>query len=301
MCILFWTVENHPKYKFIFAGNRDEFLRRPTARARFWEEADENILGGIDLEAHPMDNVKNGTWLGINRQGKFAALTNFREQRFKGTVTRGALVRDFLYSRDPVHMAIDYVKSRAEDFGGFSLICFDFGNKNQVEMMYITNRENQLVTELEPEKIYGTKKKYKDSICVLTMTGLSNSILTKPWPKVAQGKELFEKIIKSGNNDPKELTEALFDMLSQPMTDTENVDTIMNNLKERIFIPKFDFPDITGIKEPSYGTRTSTVVLIDYDDNVTFVERDWYDSNLSLCKSGECDERSFRFQIDQVS
>lgn len=85
------------------------------------------------------------------------------------------------------------------------------------------------------------------------------------------------------------------------MTDTENVDTIMNDLKERIFIPKFDFPAITGIKEPSYGTRTSTVVLIDYDDNVTFVERDWYDSNLSLCKSGECDERSFRFQIDQVS
>lgn len=114
-----------------------------------------------------MDNVKNGTWLGINRQGKFAALTNFREQKFKGTVTRGALVRDFLYSRDPVHMVIDYVKSRAEDFGGFSLICFDFGNKNQVEMMYITNRENQLVTELEPEKIYGTKKyKYKDYMCI---------------------------------------------------------------------------------------------------------------------------------------
>ncbi|KAG1148976.1 hypothetical protein G6F37_004487 [Rhizopus arrhizus] len=266
--------------KHIFAGNRDEFLRRPTARARFWEEADENILGGIDLEYHPMDDVKNGTWLGINRQGKFAALTNFRENQFKGTVSRGALVKDFLWSPDSVDTTLEHVKERENSYGGFSLVCFDF-KKKETEMKYITNRENHPLIKLKSKEIYG----------------LSNSILTNPWPKVIKGKEMFKEIIKK--NDKKDLVESLFEMLKtgDPISNTGDTSAIRADFKERIFIPKVDFPPSIELKELSYGTRTSTIVLLDYEGNVTFIERDWYDSNLLPIKSGEYDDRLFEFHL----
>ncbi|KAG0793582.1 hypothetical protein G6F17_008898 [Rhizopus arrhizus] len=252
--------------KHIFAGNRDEFLRRPTARARFWEEADENILGGIDLEYHPMDDVKNGTWLGINRQGKFAALTNFRENQFKGTVSRGALVKDFLWNPDSVDTTLEHVKERENSYGGFSL------RKSPIDKIEI---ERDIRINL----------------------GLSNSILTNPWPKVIKGKEMFKEIIKK--NDKKDLIESLFEMLKtgDPISNTDDTSAIRADFKERIFIPKVDFPPSIELKELSYGTRTSTIVLLDYEGNVTFIERDWYDSNLLPIKSGEYDDRLFEFHL----
>jgi uncharacterized protein with NRDE domain len=139
----------------IFAGNRDEFLKRLTARAHFWDEPHQNVLAGIDLEINPADyHSKNGTWLGITRQGRFCALTNFREQNFRGSISRGALVRDFLYSSDDVYTAVQHVKDQQLDYGGFNLICFDF-KKKPTEMTYCTNRQNQPISNLEPGVIYG--------------------------------------------------------------------------------------------------------------------------------------------------
>lgn len=140
----------------IFAANRDEFLKRPTARAHFWEEPHDNVLAGIDLEAKLL-----GTWLGITKQGQFAALTNFREPNFKGKVSRGVLIRDFLCGNQPVHSAIQSVVDHGADFGGFNLVCFDFG-KSPTDMAYCTNREKQPVIDLEPGVIYG-------NVCVCKM------------------------------------------------------------------------------------------------------------------------------------
>ncbi|KAI8080551.1 NRDE protein-domain-containing protein [Thamnidium elegans] len=277
MCILFWTVDNHPKYRFVFAANRDEFLQRPTSRAKFWDPPHDNILAGTDLEQNIF-----GTWLGITKEGRFAALTNFRETNFQGEVSRGVLVRDFLWSSETVHTAVQHVKDQQTSFGGFSLVCFDFA-KQPTEMEYYTNRENQPITELEPGIVYG----------------LSNSVLTMPWPKVKQGQEILKDILsKYDGEDEEEMTEALFDLLgtSKPMNDPTHLPQVLTDLSERICIPKFDFP-IKTIKQPTYATKTSTVVLIDHNNRVTFIERDWYNEDMSLATPGEYKDVVHHFDL----
>ncbi|KAF1806653.1 NRDE protein-domain-containing protein [Mucor lusitanicus] len=285
MCILFWTVNNHPKYRFIFAGNRDEFLRRPTARAHFWEPPFDNVLAGTDLEKHPDDvDLKNGTWLGITKEGRFSALTNYRESNFRGKVSRGVLVRDFLCDKESVHDSVEHLQAHTNDYGGFSLVNFDF-SKKPADMAYVTNREDQSTVELKPGEIYG----------------LSNSILTNPWPKVKMGKEVFQRIIQQHDLSQQDLIDALFGLLSlsKPMNNDKDIQQIFDDLKERISIPLFNFPGNLGIQEPAYATRTSTIVLIDRDDNVTFIERLWYnETDLSPVNPGEYNDLIFQFSLE---
>lgn len=94
--------------------------------------------------------------MGITRQGRFSALTNYRESNFRGKVSRGVLVRDFLCESESVHDSVQHLQAHKNDFGGFSLVNFDF-SKDPVEMSYITNRENQSTIELKPDEIYGIK------------------------------------------------------------------------------------------------------------------------------------------------
>ena len=94
MCLIFVAWRKHPSYRLVVAANRDEFYARATAPAGFWDEAPE-VLAGRDLEA-------GGTWLAVNRRGRFAAVTNFRDaQRDHSELqSRGHLVTDFLVGDD---------------------------------------------------------------------------------------------------------------------------------------------------------------------------------------------------------
>ncbi|KAI8977131.1 NRDE protein-domain-containing protein [Mycotypha africana] len=286
MCILFWTVDNHPKYRF----NRDEFLERPTARAHYWNEPHGNVLAGTDLEVNPEDQtIKNGTWLGITKDGRFSALTNYREKSFKGHISRGILVRDFLWGNFTVH---EHMESLLKDdyfnqFGGFNLIDLDFSKKDTTDMAYISNREHQSIYDLKPGEIYG----------------LSNSILTNPWPKVVDGKKLFEEVISKHQSDNEdEMIKALFQLLSttKPMTNTGDVEHIYGDLKERICIPLFNFPENLNLKNSAYATRTSTVVLLDYNDNVTFIERMWYnEDDITPATHVNFNDKVYRFTLNK--
>jgi len=71
MCLLLFAYQSHPDYRLILAANRDEFYDRPTRPAAFWDDAPD-ILAGQDLKA-------GGTWMGITKTGRFAAITNYRE------------------------------------------------------------------------------------------------------------------------------------------------------------------------------------------------------------------------------
>ncbi|KAI8971361.1 NRDE protein-domain-containing protein [Pilobolus umbonatus] len=263
------------------ASNRDEYLARPTAVADFWEPPNDNVLAGRDLEVHPSDEVTNGTWLGITRQGKFAALTNYREPAYRGNITRGALVRDFLWSDESVHEGLEVTKEHAAEYGGFNLIYFQF-NKDKTDMAYFTNRGDDTIADLEPGVVYG----------------LSNSTLTTPWKKVEHGRELFGEILDEGVDDECELIDSLFNMLSttEPLNHTDDPILLSEELKEHIFCPKFhNGPD--DARDYTYATRSSTIVLIDYDNCVTYVERNWHDENHELLS--EFNDAVYKFELEE--
>src|SRR5688572_17005131 len=119
MCLILLAWRAHPEYPLIFGGNRDEAYERPSAAAAFWADGPE-IFGGRDLEM-------GGTWLGVARSGRLAAVTNYRDGA--GAVaarSRGELTAAFLRgSAAPRDYLKEVVAPHAQDFRGFSLIVGD--------------------------------------------------------------------------------------------------------------------------------------------------------------------------------
>ncbi len=70
MCLIVFAWKQNAEYPLLLAANRDEFYARPALAATWWEEAPQ-VYAGKDIEA-------GGTWMGINKQGRFAAITNIR-------------------------------------------------------------------------------------------------------------------------------------------------------------------------------------------------------------------------------
>ncbi|MEZ6188620.1 MAG: NRDE family protein [Planctomycetota bacterium] len=68
MCLILFAWRQHPRWQLAVAANRDEFHARRTRTAAF----EGPLLAGKDLES-------GGTWLGVTRGGRFAAVTNVRE------------------------------------------------------------------------------------------------------------------------------------------------------------------------------------------------------------------------------
>src|ERR1700690_4126689 len=116
MCLVLVVWRTHPQYPCLVAANRDEFHARPTAPAAWWSDHPQ-ILAGRDLEA-------GGTWLGMTRTGRFAALTNYRdpEQRQAQAPSRGALVASILMSGDSLERSLEHLRGVSADYNGFSLL-----------------------------------------------------------------------------------------------------------------------------------------------------------------------------------
>jgi uncharacterized protein with NRDE domain len=235
MCLIFIALKSHSKYKLIVAANRDEFYDRPTAAAAFWKDHPE-ILGGRDLQA-------SGTWLGMTKSGRICMVTNFRDLRniIPNAPTRGKLVSDFLLEKSSGEEYLKKLEPRAKKYNGFSLIA------GTVDSLYYLSN-------------------YKEGVILLNsgLFGLSNHLLETPWPKVEKGKAEIEVLLKS----PVVHSADLFRVLSDDSisSDEQLPDTGVGLDLERTLSPAF-------IKSPGYGTRSSTVVLVDYNNRVTFHER----------------------------
>jgi uncharacterized protein with NRDE domain len=94
---------------------------------------------------------------------------------------------------------------------------------------------------------------------------LSNHLLDTPWPKVARGKKALAEVVGRGDAlAPESLIRILFDRVRAG--EAELPDTGVGVELERLLSPLF-------IVSPAYGTRCSTVVLIDRRGTLTFVER----------------------------
>jgi uncharacterized protein with NRDE domain len=253
MCLLFLSIDNHPNYKLVLAGNRDEFYNRKTAAAQFWHD-NENILGGRDL-------VAGGTWLAMTKQGRIGMVTNYRDpQNIKSNApSRGHLVSDFLAGDESTDTYLRRVSENGKMYNGFNLI---IGDKN--DLSYYSNyREG--VEKLAPG-----------------FYGLSNHLLETAWPKVARGKERITPVIERAVIDPEKILDALYD--DHVADDNVLPVTGLPLAQERALSSMF-------IKMEGYGSRCSTVILIDKADQVLFTERVYNTSTFDHTTS------SFRFSL----
>jgi uncharacterized protein with NRDE domain len=234
MCFIVFAYRVHHAYRFIAAANRDEYYERPTSPADFWKEAPQ-VLAGRDLK-------EGGTWMGVTREGKFAAITNYRDPSAvkTGVPSRGKLVSDFLIGSDSAASYVENVSRKGQEYNGFNLICGD-----QRDLFVYSNRG---VTEKLEPGIYG----------------LSNHFLNSPWPKVIKGKKA---LTASLNKKGLDLEKALFALLGdrKMAPDLELPSTGVELEKERLLSSIF-------IESPGYGTRSSSVLLVAINKRVKFVE-----------------------------
>jgi len=236
MCLIVFAYHSHPSYQLVLAANRDEFYDRPTAPADFWPD-NPQVLAGRDLK-------EKGTWLGITRQGKFAAITNYRDPSsfMFGAASRGKLVRDFLCGKRNAEEFIKITHRHDAKYNGYNLILQDADG-----LYHYSNRSGQ-------------KQKITAGI-----HGLSNHLLDTPWPKVARAKKLMKNALSCTGTA---LEEALFALLADRRfpPPAKLPSTGVGKDWERVLSPIF-------IQSPHYGTRSSTVLLIGKNRHVTFIEK----------------------------
>jgi uncharacterized protein with NRDE domain len=243
MCLLLIAIDQHPEYPWIVAANRDEYRDRPTAPMTWWQDHPD-LLAGRDLRA-------GGTWMGVTRQGRFAAVTNYREPRciYPRGLSRGFLVSEFLTGGWTPQAYLAAIKAQARRYDGFNLVVGDVQNG----LLYYGNRGTDSEIRSAPECLGPG------------FYGLSNHRLDTPWPKVVRGKASLADCLATRDTDLEvRLLKALTDT-TQP-ADSQLPDTGVGLALERILAPLF-------INGSHYGTRSCSVVRLDRQGHMIIVER----------------------------
>ncbi len=236
MCLILFAYKARPGKRLILAANRDEFFSRPTASMHFWH-SHPLILAGRDLR-------ERGTWLGINKNKKFAALTNYRDPSLikKNPPSRGQIIKDYLTSNENAADFLNELQKRADHFNGFNILLAD-----QKSLFWFSNKGGN------PEKL--TPGIY----------GISNHLLNTPWPKIKKGKQALKKIVLQKKHLS---TDDLFHLLDSKEVpdDSELPHTGVGIEWERILAPIF-------ISSPEYGTRSSSVMIMNENGHSLISER----------------------------
>ncbi len=254
MCLLVFSWRSHPRYRLIFAGNRDEFHDRPAQALHWWERTGDrerigdrertgDILAGRDLLA-------GGSWLGLSRGGRFGVVTNYRDlQRpLPGAPSRGELLTQWLRAGVSASDFAAALAPRAHEYAGFNLLIAD-----TTQMVYASNRADPFWRVLEPG-----------------VHGLSNHLLDTPWPKLARTRARFEDIVLQAQPPLDDLESILADRA--PAADADLPRTGLTPEWERMLSAPF-IVDARPDAAARYGTRCTTVVLVDADGRTRIRER----------------------------
>ena len=234
MCLIVIAWRAREDLPLAVAANRDEWRDRPAQPAHWWPDHPE-LLAGRDLKA-------GGTWMGITRGGRFAAVTNFRDPADKRStaLSRGTLVTEFLLGDESPARFLSNLSARSHDYNGFNLILGDMAS-----LFYFGSREGE-PRAIEPG-----------------VHGLSNHLLDEPWPKVVQGRLQMEAALAAKDPVPE-----LFDLLSDRdgAPDEMLPATGVGIEWER----RLACALITGA---DYGTRASTVLTVSAGGGARLEER----------------------------
>ncbi|MEH6649681.1 MAG: NRDE family protein [Motiliproteus sp.] len=247
MCLIVFAYKTVPDHRLVLAANRDEFFHRPTRRLDYWPEAP-TLLAGQDLEL-------GGTWLGLTRSGRFAAVTNVR-QGFTHTTpphgreltSRGQLPLDFLLSQQAplgyLQQLLQAEQQRQQFFAGYNLLVDD-GER----FCYSSNRNQQQPRELTPG-VYA----------------LSNAALDTPWPKVADSAAALQRLIEHDHCSIEQLLQLMQDR-SQPEPQRLPDTGVGMEWEQRLGSRFIDSAD--------YGTRSTLVLMSRYDGNTQLCEQSY--------------------------
>jgi uncharacterized protein with NRDE domain len=331
MCIVFVST-THPKYALILADNRDEYVLRPTSRPHWWKHPQTGleVLSSRDLHRPEM-----GTWLGISRTGQVAVLTNYREldntaaHPIHAGRSRGGMVTAWLGepAGAPMRDSIDrFVRDGGvQGVGGFSMVCGKL--RSRAEGLAIVSNRASHVDEVPVFKPDRTK--------ALGLSNAAYD-KSESWPKVTTGTPAFEEIVRehaaSLTQNDDELVSNLFGLLSRdtfPAAEASSLQEAILLLRKSIYIPLIgdarhraemeaarakgkgtwatvdeqdhEPPSLeeatNGFEGGMYGTQRQTVLLVDRDGKVKYVERALWDANGHEVPKGEGDVVE-EFQIE---
>lgn len=242
MCVIFLAWQADPRWPLVAAANRDEFHGRPTEAAR-WRD---DIFCGLDLRA-------GGTWLGIHRSGRFAAVTNFRDGDVAPAPrSRGDLPLSFLQGTASPQAYAEQVARDGDQYGGFNLLVGDR------DSLWHLNNRGAAPQPLAPG-----------------IHGLCNGQLDEPWPKVVRGTQALTQVLAEGG-DAQALAALLQDR-HQP-DDAALPATGVALEVERMVAPIF-------INAPHYGTRASSLVWLPAAGSPQMVEQRWDAAGAALGSS----------------
>ncbi|WP_173202461.1 NRDE family protein [Geobacter sp. SVR] len=235
MCLIVFALEYHPKYRLVLAANRDEYFDRPTIPAGYWPD-NPSILAGRDLQS-------GGTWLGVTTTGRLAAVTNYRDTKWhvENPPSRGLLVAEYLSGNMSPPEYLENLKTRGHRYDGFNLL---FGDSSGI--FYYSNRG-------EAENVVSPG-----------IHGLSNHLLDTPWPKVTSAKKRFEALLNKDTEEPEEFFAVLAD--GAPFPDDTLPETGVGIKRERFLSSIF-------MTSRTYGTCFTTLLFIDRENGLRFVER----------------------------
>lgn len=251
MCLIVIAHRVSTDLPLIVAANRDEFHARPTQNADWWPDKPD-ILGGRDLQAA-------GTWLAVARDGRYAAVTNYRDadQPTARLQSRGHLVTGFLEGNAS---PIDYVSSLdGHRYAGFNLVVGDAET-----LAYRCNRD-------------GTPRELVPGIYAV-----ANATLDTPWPKVERTKQALQALLDAGRVNETELLRLLNDRERARASEVRTGGLPFD--KAHALTAPF-------VVMPDYGTRSSTVLTRDRDGDVRFTEKRFDNAGRS---TGQSD---FRFTV----
>jgi uncharacterized protein with NRDE domain len=225
MCLIAWSWQPESATPLLLLSNRDEFYNRPALPLHWWDGEGATVLAGRDLQA-------GGTWLGVNRKGRLAALTNFRTATPPRTdsPSRGELVAGFLQGTQDAREYLETLRHKAHDYNPFNLLVFD-GR----QLLGLESRQARIVA-MAPG-----------------MGAVSNADFHTPWPKLTRLQHGLHGHVLAGDTRAEQVFALLHD--TTLASDDTLPQTGVPLALERALSATF-------IATPGYGTRACSVVHI---------------------------------------
>lgn len=242
MCLLVLAWRAHPRYQLVLAANRDEYHERSSDPLAKWPPPSD-ILAGRDQRA-------GGAWLGLDRTRRFGVVTNFRDlQRPRRSApSRGRLIPEYLAGTAGPQDYLAQLETDAPGYSGFNLLVGDLE-----QLWYASNRMDRFA-QLLPAGIHG----------------LSNEFLDSPWPKLQRVRQGFETWLARQSNAPDDagpiVTELLALLADGTPAPEGSPSTGLSPDWERTLSSPF-------VTHPAYGTRCSSVLLIEPSGAAVMFER----------------------------